>query len=252
MRDKITTYDNLLRLQAELSFRHEAFLFRTPAWARATTVVDFGSGNSYYVSRLAEQFPDKSFTCIENDAQLSALARARYPHRNIAFVSGTYGDAPTELRYDFLLARLALSYLSDRAALCDWAAQHATAGATVLVVDADDDNRIIQPKLPLFEGGISRFETELAAAGGRRRLIDAITEDLQRVGCQHVDTHRLIIHSDVPFLKESFYVYMCLVAEMDHGSPLPAELAEELFAWVISADSFAQYGLFASLFQFPS
>ena len=36
---------------------------------------------------------------------------------------------------------------------------------------------------------------------------------------------------------------MCLVAELDIGSPLPQELAAELYLWALDPRSYIQYGL---------
>lgn len=249
MRDRTTIYDHLLRVQAELSFGLEQIFFQSRAWQTAKHVVDLGCGNAAFTKMLADENPEKIFTALEINEDLAALISKRYrDFPAIEPVHGTYTDLPESFNFDFLLLRHTTSYLTNRRDLFKWVSQHSSEGAAVLIIDADDDNFYLRPRLPIFSKGLEKFRETVDEAGGQRDVRKDINNELAEFGFKNVSTQRIVVHSALPNIKEKMYVYMCLVAEWDNGSPLLPDLAEELFSWVVDRNSYVQYGLFGSLF----
>jgi len=250
VRPRHVIYDELLRHQVDLSFDLESSFFRMARqWRAASTILDFGCGNAYYSQRLAERHPEKRFICVEKDAELAALAAARLRGRNIDIVPGTYTDCPDDLRFDFLLARHALSYVADRDSFVRWYTERSSAHAGALTIDANDAVFAVTPSLPLLEAGNEDFKEDVRESGGNRDLSDELPAIWARHGFAHGFTSQLLVHSDMRDRKYLMYMFMKAVAEIDHGSPLPDQVRNEVDSWAADPDSYLQYGLFATYFE---
>ncbi len=68
-------------------------------------------------------------------------------------------------------------------------------------------------------------------------------------GFAHLWTRQLAVHSDIRDRKYLMLMFMTSVAELDHGSPLPATLRIELDQWSRDPKSFLQYGIVAASFR---
>jgi hypothetical protein len=246
------SYDRLLRYQAELSADIEMVFFRqSNHWLGARNILDFGSGNSYYARNLSNKFPDKQFTCIDKNPSLARIGKETWDHAKMTTLTGTFHDLKPQTPYDFIYSRHVLSYLEseERKAFISWASLNTTNSAAVLVIDADDDQFLCSPKLPFLESGNERFKDELKSSGGNRSLRNGIEDDFRHKGFRLRSTVLLIIHSDITSRKYLLSMFMGSVAEIDHGSPLPHPVREEIDLWANDSSSYLQYGLFGSLFE---
>ncbi|MCX6345250.1 MAG: class I SAM-dependent methyltransferase [Armatimonadetes bacterium] len=249
MRDQISVYDQMLRIQAEMAFPLERPLFCSAEWEKAENVLDFGCGNADYISKLADLWPNKSYTGVEYDAQMAAVACKRHTRPKMKIITGTLDDLPAEFRFDFLVARLVMMHLADRKSISDWAASHASKSAGALIIDADDEHFRLFPSLPHFENALATLRQRTHQRGGNRDVRSAVEKEWEEGGFRHIATQRLIIHSELPSAKERMFLYMVLTAELGIGSPLPPEILEELLAWVLDPTSYAQYGIFGATFE---
>ena len=248
MRERAYIYDCLLKIQAELSFHLEKPLFQSKLWKEANNIVDYGCGNAWYTKMLADDFPKKSFLGVEIDKSMAEIASQRYHHfDNISIIEGDYNNISSDYKFDFMLLRHVVSYLNDRNDFYLWVQNHANSTGGILVIDADDEYFYISPELPLFLEGIRSFQKKVNEKGQRDVRKD-VRDELPKFGFKHINSQRIVVNSELQNLKERIYVYMCLVAELDVGSPLPRDLAEELFSWVLNPESYVQYGFFCSLF----
>ena len=245
-----TSYDTLLRFQADLSFDLEQMFFRSAsAWKNARRVLDFGAGNGYYTRLLAERNPDKTFTCVDRDASLAEVAREWTRRLNVTVVHGTHVNIAPEIPFDFVFARHVMSYLPQRHEFMAWVREHTSDAAAVLTIDADDTALLALPRLPFLESGNDKFKDDVHAQGGDRSLIDKLPGEWQEHAFKHVSTRGLVVHSEIDGRKPLLYLFMKQVAAMDHGYPLPAAVSEEIDTWVANPSSYLQYGLFGSLFE---
>ncbi len=244
-------YNDLLRYQAELSCDLEQLFFRSSsAWVEAKTILDFGAGNAYYSNLLAQRNPDKYFLCVEKNADLAKIDRQEITCNRVEVVTGSFEDIGSDKNFDFVFARHVLSYLSERDRLnfSSWVAKNISGRGTVLIIDADDDAFLTYPELPLLEGGNEKFKEELHEGGGNRALREELPQYWIDKGFRHQVTRPLVVHSSISGRKYLMALFMKSVAEIDHGSPLPDEVRNEIDEWTRNRNSYLQYGLFGSLF----
>src|SRR3954451_2995049 len=79
-------WDDLLSLQVELFLPQELdFLRGHPAWRAASTVLDVGCGNGYYLAQLQSFFPEKAYIGIDVSRELIDVAHRRYARDGIRF-----------------------------------------------------------------------------------------------------------------------------------------------------------------------
>lgn len=186
---------------------------------------------------------------MERDEKLAQIARTEYAHPNITVVTGSYEELRFQEKFDFILLRHLTSYLSNRQAFCEWIANISSAAAGVLVIDADDELFLAKPELPIFQSGIEKFRQRVSAEGGQRDVRTAIESEWKTCGFVPLFSQRIIVNSDIGHSKELTYLYMYLIAELDYGSPVRNDLAEELLSWVFNPSSYIQYGLFGTFFH---
>jgi len=248
MRDRAKIYDDLLQVQARVTFPLEHPLYQFKIWEQSRKVLDLGCGNAFYAKMLLDDYPDKVFICVEKDEAMASIARERYKGIGLEVITGSYDALSGDFEFDFLLLRHVTSYLPDRKAFFKWVKEHAASTAGILIIDADDEHFLIKPNLPIFLGGLGKFREKVNKDGGQRDVRKDIQGELAEIGFRHIETQRIIANSKIPNTKELTHLYMCLVAELDIGSPLPQELAAELYLWALDPRSYIQYGLFGSLF----
>lgn len=244
-----SVYDHFLRIQTELSWGLEQVLYRRyESWVNAKNVLDFGCGNGYHTMALEAANRDKFFTGVEIDPELAAIARTRVQGTNTAIVTGSYKDLPEDFRFDFLILRHVVSYLSDRPSFWEWVSAHASPRAGILVIDAADNHFYVEPDLPVFLEELRKFYSAVNEEG-QRDITGVIRGELEKVGFGFVTTQQIVVNSEIPSTKEKVYLYMYLATELDAGSPLPPEVIEELRDWVLDPHSYIQWGLFGVLFD---
>ncbi len=248
MRTRFDSYDHLLRLQTRILYPFEQPLYRTNLWRQATQVLDFGCGNAAYAHRLTSDNPDKAFICLDSDPQMTALAQERYGQSGLQIITGSYATLPADRQFDFFLSRFVTVHLTARQALCAWAASRMPSGSGVLVLDADLAHFQIAPQLPIFQQALARLQSQFPDPAQALAVRTLVEQEWSQAGFEHLGTQRIIVNSALPNMKELMYLYMCLSAEMAFGAPLPTELSEELFAWVLDPASYVQYGVFAASF----
>ncbi len=250
-RDWADIYDDLLRYQADLSHDLEQMFFRaSTAWINAKHVLDFGAGNSHYSSLLAHLYPEKHFVCLEKHSGLAEIARRNICSNQVEIIPGSFEDLGDGREFDFGFSRHVLSYLleEERDKFVSWVARNTSSKAGVLIIDAEDDAFFAYPELPLLEGGNKKFQEDLKQSRGNRSLRGLMNEHFTQNGFSHVSTRSLVVHSAISGRKYLMAMFMRAVAEIDHGSPLPVAIRDEIDAWAVNRNSYLQYGMFGSLF----
>jgi len=247
-----SVYNDLLRYQTELSFDLEqGFFCASDAWYNAKNVLDFGSGNAYYSKKLANHYPEKKFFCIDKNPKLNKIAKKDSSSNQVKIISGSLDQLEKMVDIDFVFTRHTLSYLSDqeRERFFTWFVKKTNKKSALLVIDADDDAFFVYPPLPLLEGGNKKFQEELKKTGGNRSLLEKIGREWKKPGLLNKWARPLVVHSALSGRKYLMGMFMKAVAEIDHGSPLPEAVREEIDGWEKNHMSYLQYGLFGSLFQ---
>lgn len=245
-RNRVEIYDALLKYQVDFSFGEETSILKHSRWNCAKTVLDYGCGNAYYAQRLASQYPDKKYICCDRNEAILSKAHSL---PNMSFVCGEYPDVPISNNIDFFIIRYLASYLSDRSSFFSWIKEHASSEASILLVDAKDDELLVEPYMPNFMRGQDAFVQSVSDSGGCRDIMTTIKKELSDVGFICKKERHIVVNSYEPFVKEKIFVYMNLVAEMDNDCAMPEAVRDELMYWVTDPASFLQYGTFVALYE---
>lgn len=246
MRSRTQLYDSLLKYQVELSYGTETSMLKQSRWLHAKSVLDYGCGNAFFSYCLSKENPDKVFYCCDCDKDILSIANQT---SQMHLIRGSYPSVDIPNNIDFFIVRHLTSYLSDRKTFFKWIKEHASPTASILLIDAYDDDLIIEPYMPHFQHGLDSFYDKVNEDGGQRDIFADIRSELAEVGFICKNERKIVINSAEMIKKEKLFVYMNLVAELDNGLPLSEKIREELMQWITNPKSFLQYGLFACVYE---
>jgi ubiquinone/menaquinone biosynthesis C-methylase UbiE len=236
----------MLSLQADISYEYERYLFKNKYWKKANRVLDVGCGNGYYTSLLAKDYPQKSFCAIDSNEDLINMGKMAVDAKNISFISSNYKNFEQPHLFDFIIARLVVSQLADRAEFFSWLFSLLLSGGGLLLIDADDDSFYVYPELPIFNSIVRRTQKKIDSHGCRntKRLV---SDELYTFGFKQ---ERFITLSSNSLMAEKSLFHQCMLhtLKFEAGDTLPLEAYKELFEWLIDEEAFVQYGIYAGLY----
>lgn len=175
-------WDAFLTGQANLYFDPEAkWLSQERGWTKAQSILELGSGNGAYLSRLSESFKEKIFLGIEKLAPFVEKSNAQFGRPGLAFIEGD-AEIPYEQyknQFDAILYRLTLQHLKNPKTSLKVAHQYLKNNGYVFIIDAYDPAKISSHTIHSFEEA-SRLHNERnrAALKGNRRITIEILEEL--------------------------------------------------------------------------
>lgn len=109
-------WNYFLKGQADLFFSHEAeLLANEKGWTTAQTVLELGSGNGAYLSKLSEVFKDKTYLGVEKQSSFVAQSNAQFGRSGLIFAEGD-AEEENELyknQFDAVIFRLTLQHLKN-------------------------------------------------------------------------------------------------------------------------------------------
>lgn len=243
MTQQTEIYARMLSVQAQMTFDQERIFYQNSNWTKANSVLDYGSGNSFYATKLYDQYEHKEIVCLETDKTMKEIACGQISMRAIRTIS-----SPIELgndKFDFFIFRLVLLHLSDRDEAYKTAQDYSLTNSSALVIDADDEYFFIDPPPKNFLELLSR----LRSASKNRILLETCPKEFVQYGYQPFFSHRLIINSAGKQRKLEMYLYMRLTAQMANSGNIDPIVEEELLQWYFNPQSYAQYGIFGILFE---
>jgi len=145
----IGIWDKLQRHQTDFCIAQEFQIFyMSKQWDKAQTVLDLGTGNGYYLRKIAACFPDKQYYGIDISPELIQIAMKETTIKNISYSCCDPFDV--DGLYDFVIMRLFLQHQTEVDAVLDKIATRTRKGGSVLVIDAADDGRLYYPDIPKF------------------------------------------------------------------------------------------------------
>jgi SAM-dependent methyltransferase len=241
-------WDALQRHQVDFAFAQEAPAYRGSApWRRARTVLDVGTGNGYYLRRIASLFPDKVYRGIDTSRELIGVAtRGGGAAAPIDFQCRDVADEPD--RHDFVIMRLLLQHLANPEAMLAQVARSTAYDGAALVIDCWDAMRRFEPDLPEFRQFFRAYAEHQAASGRRRDVVDRLPDMARRTGAWEVVDHlRLIITSSAPGQLALFrQIYGSFIDMVERAGTLdhPFEaVRREWRRWCGLDNAYAQVGL---------
>jgi SAM-dependent methyltransferase len=249
--DLTQLWDRLLTCQVELTLPLELpFLFRSPDWRAARTVLDLGCGNGAHLKALSEVFPDKTFAGVDHEPEMIALAQA-HRSRRLSFEARDLYDVPPG--HPFLMARLVAQHMPSVERFVRHIARLLSPGGFFLSIEPDDTSRLFVPSAPAIEGLYEAFVAHQAQAGYDRRAGFRICETADTFGLRVVERARVVVPSSVPGHHERFKDFhrliFALFVHIFHVVPSSSRLREALEEWASSRPSYTQLGIHVALLQ---
>jgi SAM-dependent methyltransferase len=176
-------WNYFLKGQADLFFSHEAELLADePAWTTAQMVLELGSGNGAYLSRLSETFKDKKYLGVEKQSSFVEQSNAQFGCSGLVFVEGD-AEEENELytnQFDAVLFRLTLQHLKNPRLALQLAHQYLKQDGYVIIIDSYDPAKRCSHEIPSVEDASRQHnEHNKATLNGNRRITIEILEDLQ-------------------------------------------------------------------------
>ena len=251
-RDEILAiWNRIMQYQVDFSFPLELqFYFSLESWLEARDAVDLGTGNGYYLRRLASYFRGKSYTGVDFDERLVEEAKAHPDEAavnsdderisyDVADVLGYTGEFSVDV------ARLLVQHLTSSEELFIAAKNFLKKDGTLIVIDSNDDARFFWPadscrQIDAFFHAFSEFQP------GRHNS-DAMMQSSKNYGFEIEKSRLLLIPSSLPTYKDLFHESYHLFFDIVQGHyemPFDYEkLRRELDDWAEREGSYSQIGV---------
>lgn len=176
-------WNYFLKGQANLYFSQEAeWLSQEDCWTRAQNILELGSGNGAYLSRLSEVFKEKTFLGVEKQASFVEQSNSQFGRSGLTFIEGDAELAYEQYnnQFDAVLYRLTLQHLKNPKLSLKLAYQYLKKDGYVFIIDSYDPAKISSHEIHVFEEASRQHnERNRASLKGNRRITIEILEDLQ-------------------------------------------------------------------------
>lgn len=191
-------WDSMQRLQTDFCFRQElSWYYNSRQWLDSNNILDVGTGNGYYLGKLATLFSDKIYLGIDSSKEFIEIANNEI---NSDYISFKYGNAfDIGGNYDFVILRLVIQHLSDIPSLLGHLAEIVKPGGSALIVDAYDAARFFHPPLPQFMNFFKAYTSNELQNGRDRNVIETVNRCLSTSTQWTMgSTMQLLIPSTIP------------------------------------------------------
>jgi SAM-dependent methyltransferase len=242
---------DLLRCQAELTLPLELPYYHSCAdWSAASAVLDLGTGPGYYLRRLAELFPEKSYLGIDIEEDYIEAARDGAPDQARFMVSDLFKFVG---QYPVVMARLVAQHLPSLDAFLNKVSDLLTPGGCFLSVEPEDSLRLYYPPLPKISGMFRDFKQVQRDKGHDRDAGGIIAGLAPSCGMRLERLVEVIVPSSLPNYKGLFVCFHKLIFDLFSGpfgmSLERAALEEEITSWAEDPRSYAQLGVYFAIYR---
>jgi SAM-dependent methyltransferase len=225
-------WDRMQKLQTDFAIAQELSFYYTSAECQsARTVLDIGSGNGYYLGKIASRFPEKTYYGIDPSAELIAVAEQESEVSNVSFSCRELSEVTDS--FDFVLMRLLLQHLEDVPGFFDEIAAVAKPGRSALIIDAHDPVRFFYPEFPDFMRFFTAYCEKERKAGRDRCVANRIKRALESSTAWKLgETTQLVIPSTIPGNMALFTeTYTSLVDLVEQAGELSYDFPAVKEAW---------------------
>ncbi len=177
-----TLWDIFLEVQADLFFDREIqWLINNSGWIEAEKILEVGSGNGAYLSRLARNDPSKIYEGLEKEQRFVQKAQQKFNTDNISFFEG---DAevfnPEKVNsFDVVLFRLTLQHLNNPRKALKNAWKYLKSNGHIVIIDSYDPARKTSHPVHCIEKALeqmSALQKKKSAQGNRRITIELLND----------------------------------------------------------------------------
>lgn len=250
-------WDRLMRLQVDFILPLElVYFFGSEDWSAARRVLDLGTGNGYYLSRLSDYFSSKHYTGLDiNPEYISIASRELGKSLDAKFgVRSAFDlDPQQDGTFDFVIARALVQHLDDTDRFLDRSRGVLNPGGSLLIIDADDPARKFVPDLPLISNLFDEIRAVNRTRGHTREVAGLMNRNAEDHGFRKTYEQRIIIPTTIRGHKElcyNIYISILNVIKEDYGIDLDYNLLrEELQSWFEIPNSYAQTGVLMMCFR---
>jgi SAM-dependent methyltransferase len=240
-------WDSIQRLQTDFAFAQElSAYYLCPQWHSSSTVLDIGTGNGYYLGKLAARFPDKGYHGVDVSGELIAIAEKEVIDTSVSFSNRSIFDVSEP--YDFVLMRLLVQHLNDIPAVLDHVAAITTHGGSALIIDAHDAFRFFYPAFPEFTEFFSIYAEHQRKAGREREVVKLVEQAIRTSSSWRWGSSlQLLIPSTIPgnleLFTHTYTLFADLVSQTDEIQYDFSALKEAWQDWSQIPNAYAQVGL---------
>jgi len=234
-----------------------SFLYNSECWLNANSVIDLGTGNGYYLSKLVSLFPGKSYTGVDVEPELTSEATRRFSnkdlYRNSNIVIETKDLFDVKGKYDLVFGRLIVQHLESIDGFMEHVQDILQPEGSLLIIDSDDSMRKFLPYLPYMTKFFDELRKSRQDSGCDRDAGFLIGEKAEKFNYSLEGNTRLVIPTTIKENKQLFYnSYKTVfeIARKEYGVEFDYKtLNEELNAWFENDVSYAQIGVHLSLYK---
>jgi len=243
-------WDEIQHIQTDFCFAQEiSAYYMSYNWIHnVSSVLDIGTGNGYFLSRLQERFPNKDYIGIDISQELIDLAKSNLRSFHTQLRVQDYFTITGV--YDFVIMRLFWQHLPSSRIneALNKLAEITKPGSSVLISDSYDKVRCFLPALPEFQKVIAAYTHQQSAVERNRDILATIIDWAQTTASWRVDCDLpLILPSSIPGYLSLYHriyelwieLFACL-GELDMDFT-PAR--KELACWREDESAYTQAGL---------
>lgn len=250
----LSIWNRIMKYQVDFSFPLELpVILDLEPWRAADRVLDLGSGDGYYATRLATYFPNKHYTCIDIDERALEAGKTQFAGLTPSPIDFHFGDA-LQFAGDFpiAVARLLVQHLETPDDLLKAAPNFLRPGGTLLVIDSNDQSRLFWPDEQCHR--IETFFRNFAEYQPGRIHSSIMTEVATNHGFQVEMNRTILIPSSIPTYKDVFYKSYQLffeIVQKHYGMEFDYQsLFLDLQEWARSQRTYAQIGVNVCAYRF--
>ncbi len=206
----LAALDAQLRIQVDSTWPKEADALEAHGLSNAATVLDIGTGNGYFLSRLADRYPEKRFTGIENNEALAHAARERIKTAGLTNVEVVLGKCPfaeLDRKFDFILARLSIYSMPNRDEVLKWACNLLKDDGRMAIIDADFGQSYTFPPDPAWARMIEVTIHLIEEINGDPRIGRKLPHMLMQAGLCDIRFEQKHWYSSIGMTAEQFRKY---------------------------------------------
>lgn len=181
--------DQILTMQTDYSWPKESECLEKHGLKDARRVLDIGSGNGYFLCRMAERYPDKQFTGIEISEPFVERAFKTAREMKLSNVRFIHDKCPVQgikEKFDFILARLTIYCSSDREDVLAWAYEILENRTRIGIIELDYDWIYTYPHNPIINKVFAVHRREFEVHGADCSMGKKVPFILQNAGFKDI------------------------------------------------------------------